>query len=139
MKSIFAFFFSTFALYAADITVTVTNCKSNNGKLLSSLHDNAKTFPIKPDKAFKRRVVAARKGTLTLAFNDIPPGKYAIATIHDENGNGRLDANLIGIPKEGVGASRGAKGRFGPPEFKDAAFEIKSTIEKKEISIQLQY
>jgi uncharacterized protein (DUF2141 family) len=36
-------------------------------------------------------------------FSDIKPGKYAIAVIHDENCNGKLDTNMFGIPKEGYG------------------------------------
>lgn len=44
--------------------------------------------------------------------------------MHDENGNGKLDSNWLGIPSEPVGASNDARGQFGPPSFEDAAFEL---------------
>lgn len=34
---------------------------------------------------------------------------------------------VLGIPKEGVGASNDAKGHLGPPKFKDAMFRIDAT------------
>ena len=42
-------------------------------------------------------------------FNDIPPGTYAIAVFHDENANGKLDKNFLGIPCEGYGASNNVR------------------------------
>lgn len=56
-------------------------------------------------------------------FDHVPPGTWAIALIHDENGNGRLDT-MMGIPKEGFGFSRNPAIRFGPPAFADAAFAL---------------
>jgi uncharacterized protein (DUF2141 family) len=54
----------------------------------------------------------------------IEPGTYAIAVYHDENSNGKLDSNFIGIPREGVGFSNNAKGHMGPPKFDAAAFRF---------------
>jgi uncharacterized protein (DUF2141 family) len=57
----------------------------------------------------------------------LKPGKYAFKYFHDENNNNKkMDTNVIGIPKEGYGFSNNAKGRFGPPDFKDTIFEIKN-------------
>jgi uncharacterized protein (DUF2141 family) len=76
------------------------------------------------------------RGTAASSFADVQPGTYAIAVFHDENSNGKLDSNFIGIPREGTGASNNAKGHMGPPKFDDAAFryaggrlELKITIE----------
>lgn len=49
---------------------------------------------------------------------------YATSVFHDENSNGELDTNFMGIPREGVGASNGAKGHLGPPKFDAAAFRF---------------
>jgi uncharacterized protein (DUF2141 family) len=46
-----------------------------------------------------------------------------LAAFHDENDNGKLDTNWIGIPKEGLASSNNAKGRMGPPKWRDASFE----------------
>ena len=58
-----------------------------------------------------------------LDFGHIPAGSYAIALLHDENGNGRADMALM-IPREGFGFSRDAPVRFGPPSFARAAFAV---------------
>lgn len=50
-------------------------------------------------------------------------GDYAVAAIHDENGNGRLDKRLV-ILREGFGFSRNPPIRFGPPAFADARFGL---------------
>lgn len=65
---------------------------------------------------------AAQIGTTTVSFAGLPPGKYAIQAFFDENGNGKLDRAMFGIPKEGVGFSNDAKIALGPPKWKDAVF-----------------
>jgi uncharacterized protein (DUF2141 family) len=55
-------------------------------------------------------------------FLNIPPGTYALAVIHDENMNGKLDTNWLGIPKEGYGFSNAAKATLGAPSFSAASF-----------------
>jgi len=58
-------------------------------------------------------------------FADVAPGEYAVSVFHDENSNGKLDRNFMGMPKEGVGASDDAVGHFGPPKYDDARFSYK--------------
>lgn len=53
----------------------------------------------------------------------LSPGTWAIAIVHDENRNGRIDT-MMGIPREGFGASRNPAIRMGPPRFTDAAFAV---------------
>jgi len=55
---------------------------------------------------------------------EVPRGAYALKVYHDVNGNGRLDTGRMGIPKEPYGFSNGARGRFGPPSFGAARFEL---------------
>jgi len=66
--------------------------------------------------------VKGNKATLT--FKNLPPGTYAIAALHDANSNGKMDTNMLGIPKEDYGASNDAKSTFGPPKYKDAKFDV---------------
>ncbi|MBN8615305.1 MAG: DUF2141 domain-containing protein [Deltaproteobacteria bacterium] len=51
------------------------------------------------------------------------PGTYAIAVLHDEDADGDMDRDFIGLPQEGYGFSSGARPGFGPPSFGDASFE----------------
>ena len=44
-----------------------------------------------------------------------------------KNDNGKMDTNFLGIPKEPVAISNNAKGKFGPPKYKDAKFMISTS------------
>jgi uncharacterized protein (DUF2141 family) len=71
--------------------------------------------------ALKRSVAAAQAGSIRLG--GVAPGRYALAVIHDENGNGRLD-KFMGIPREGFGFSRNPRIRMGPPRFDEVRFDV---------------
>ena len=60
--------------------------------------------------------------SLIVHFKDLPPGEYAAVAFQDVNGNGILDKNFLGIPKEPYGFSNGARGSAsGPPGSSSAA------------------
>lgn len=65
----------------------------------------------------------ARPGRVTVAVTGVPAGRYAAQVFHDENDNHKVDRNLLGIPREGIGFSNDAPIRLGPPKFADAAFD----------------
>ena len=69
----------------------------------------------------------AASGTIRLVFDNVAPGTYAIALLHDENRNGRADRALSMIPREGFGFSRDAPVRMGPPSFDSAAFTVRAS------------
>jgi uncharacterized protein (DUF2141 family) len=68
-----------------------------------------------------------------ISFDSIYPGRYAVQFYHDENQNGKLDMNLIGIPKESYGSSNDVKPLLGPPNFEKMLFNL--TENKKIIMI----
>jgi uncharacterized protein (DUF2141 family) len=68
--------------------------------------------------------VPAKEGENVIAVHGVPKGTWAVLVYQDENGNGQLDRNFIGIPKENYGFSRDAAGKFGPPSFEDAAIQV---------------
>jgi len=79
------------------------------------------------EQGWLKKPVQAAVGSITdgqavCAFKDVPKGVYGISAFHDENNNGKLDTNFIGLPTEDYGASRDARGSFGPPSFSDAKF-----------------
>ncbi|WP_299310038.1 DUF2141 domain-containing protein [uncultured Croceicoccus sp.] len=109
------------AVGAGDLQVTVTDLRNHDGKLFACLAPVAEAFPDCAHDGRKQVIGAA--GQPRLVFEDVPPGQYAIAVFHDENGNGRVDKTLM-MPREGFGFSRDAKVRMGPPRFRDASFRI---------------
>jgi uncharacterized protein (DUF2141 family) len=79
----------------------------------------------------------AQAGTTTVIIENVPAGQYAAQAFHDENGNGKVDRALFGIPKEGVGFSRDAPIRLSPPKWKDAVFDHKAKPET--IRLKMRY
>lgn len=72
-----------------------------------------------------------------LRFPGVMPGSYAVMVYHDENGNGKLDKSPNGMPLEGWGFSRNARGRYGPPAFDDARIDIKPGI--NDVALDMVY
>lgn len=87
------------------------------------------------DKFYRGVVSEATGEKLTVSVPDLPPGKYAVAVYVDSNKNGRHDKNILGVPKEDYGFSNDARGRFGPPDFADAAFDIGDDTVSRSIHI----
>jgi uncharacterized protein (DUF2141 family) len=111
--------------FAADITVEILPLPSNEGMVVVSLFDRAEGFP--SAVTYGQRVAASRQVAgqpLRIVFTDLPAGRYAIVAYQDEDGNGKLTTNLMGIPTEAMGFSNKAKASFGPPSFDSAAIKV---------------
>jgi uncharacterized protein (DUF2141 family) len=108
-----------------SIKVVVVGLHSNDGEVDCALFGGAGGFPDDSSKAGKTTKSKIEKGQAVCMFVDVAPGDYAVSVFHDENSNGKLDRNFMGMPKEGVGASNDAAGHFGPPKYDDARFSYK--------------
>ena len=107
---------------AGDLVVEVQDVRGN-GAIYIALYASAAEWP-DDDKAFRQAKGPAQKGTVRVVMPEIPPGRYAIGLFHDENGNGELDKNFLGIPTEGYGLSNNVRPRFATPSFDEVAFEV---------------
>ena len=122
---------------ANAIKVDVVGLHSNDGEVHCALYSSADGFPDGFAKAAKTTTVKIANEQAVCEFAPVNPGDYAISVFQDENSNGKLDRNFVGMPKEGVGASNDAKGSFGPPKFVDARFSYKGGTQ--ELTIHMQY
>jgi uncharacterized protein (DUF2141 family) len=122
---------------AVPLEVTVANVRSDAGQVAVCVFSGPRSFP---NCAAGERIATAlrpaQRGAMRFDF-DAPSATLAVAVIHDENGNGTLDTNFIGIPREGVGVSNNPKPRRGPPLHAEAAFTL--TMSGGAISINLVY
>jgi uncharacterized protein (DUF2141 family) len=119
----------------AKLEVTVRNIKEAKGTIRVGLFTNENDFL---KKAAEGKVVKAKQGELTVVFENLKPGDYAVSVIHDENENGELDSNMVGIPKEGFAFGNNAMGMFGPPSFEKAKVVI--VKDKNEVqAIDMKY
>jgi len=116
------------AANAADLTVVITDIRAAKGSLMVAVvnSDAAWNSQEKPVAAQK---VSATQGEMKLLFKDLPAGTYAVQVMHDENDNGQLDANFLGIPSEGYGFSNNPN-VMRRPNFDEArfVFEADATI-----------
>jgi uncharacterized protein (DUF2141 family) len=121
---------------AGELRITVDGIRSPHGTVLIGLYDRPASFGraveasakegflVDPDRfaAVALRANAALKGAVV--FSNLEPGRYAAIAFHDENGNGKLDKNFLGVPTEPYGFSNAAQGFLGPPTFDAAAVAL---------------
>ena len=121
----------------AAVTVEVTGLRSTEGVVRACMTSHPDRFPRCRGDADAYALVVPAAPRVTLEFADVRPGRYAIALLHDENGNGKADRALSLMPREGYGFSRDAPVRMGPPKFDQAAF----TIDGRDVSqsIRMRY
>ncbi len=119
------------------LVVEVVGLHSDRGEILVDVHDRPEAFPTKPREAARRVSAPIAHGRASVALDGLPYGTYAVAVVHDENGNHELDTNFLGIPREGVGASNDARGSFGPPKFRDAKFVLASP--RQVVTVTMHY
>jgi uncharacterized protein (DUF2141 family) len=107
----------------ATLEVSIYGLRNMKGNVLVCVTANPRFFPdcSKDPKSFRATVPA--RDSAQVSFRGIAQGTYAIALVHDENGNDKMDMAIF-IPKEGFGFSRNPAIRTGPPKFKAAAFAI---------------
>jgi uncharacterized protein (DUF2141 family) len=118
---------SCYAFSQLNLDIEITGIKNDEGKIMLQLFDGKEV-------TVNQAMGDIKDGKSTLSIKDLKPGKYAIRYFHDENGNGKLDTNTFGIPKEGYGFSNNAKGTFGPPSFEKWIFDL---TENKKLSLKI--
>ena len=106
------------------------NLSKKKGVLYIGWYKSAEDFR-QPDKAvISRQVAVEGKESEWVHFADIKPGTYAVAVFFDRDGDGKLDTNFLGIPKERYGFSNNVYPAMRAANFKEAAFEVKENGEQ---------
>lgn len=105
----------------ANLTVSVSGLKNNTGMVKVGLYNSEGTFLKSTYKSITSEI---KNNSATVTFIDVPKGEYGISAYQDENSNGKLDKNMMGIPSEDFACSNNAKGFMGPPGYEDAKFNI---------------
>lgn len=111
------------ALADTSVTVKIEPIADRSGPIVVRVYDSKKTWLKK--ELLTKTVPLPDSDDIAVQFElQMAPGNYAIHVFQDIDNNGKMKTNFIGIPKEPTGVSNDAKGRFGPPKFKDAAVEV---------------
>ena len=116
-----------------SLEIHVNNIKSKKGSIQFGLFATEADFLNKP---IEKKVIKSTGKDVTVVFENLQPGDYALSVVHDENENGELDSNALGIPKEGFAFGNNALGSFGPPSFEKAKITIADQDVKQEIKLK---
>jgi len=120
--------FQAISLAQGTIVLTVQNITTAEGKIMIAVYNSESTF-LSDDQTFTAQSKPIlQKGEVTVRFKDLPYDTYTIAIFHDVNGNGELDTNLFGVPKEPYGFSNNARSKWGPPKYEIAKFELNQKV-----------
>jgi uncharacterized protein (DUF2141 family) len=121
---------------AARLIVTISGLHSAQGNVFVGLYASPAKF-LQGNQADAQRRVRASTGPITVVFDNLPPGAYAVGAFHDENGNDHLDTNFLGLPEEGYALSNGVRAVMAKPTFQQAAFTVGN--QDTPVALQIRY
>jgi uncharacterized protein (DUF2141 family) len=114
--------------------LTEIQTRNDHGTVHCSLFQSKEGFPNDTKKAVAQTTGKPIEKQAKCEFKNLPVGEYAVSVFHDEKESGKLEFNLFGIPKQGVGASNDPSLRHGPPSFESARFKV----EEKPLTLAIQ-
>jgi uncharacterized protein (DUF2141 family) len=119
---------------AADLSVAF-DIGEPRGQLMVAVYASEADYDASKPRTAQMAPVSA-KGPLTVIFKDVAPGRYAIKTFQDVNGDGKMGANPFGQPTEPFGFSNNAPVRMGAPSWAETAFDVGPDGAVQRISFQ---
>jgi len=120
------------------IRVRVPNVRNLDGRIGCSLFSTQEGFPAESERATRRFWVPIQRQSSQCIFLNVPPGEYAVGVLHDEDENGRVNTNALGIPTEGWGVSNNVgPGFMSGPSFDDAKFRFDGG--RRALTVRLRY
>src|SRR5258708_5163160 len=116
--------------HTGALIVKITGLRNADGNIRVALRRDENTI-------VDAKILEIDPKTLTaeVAFENLPEGTYGVTVIHDENKNGKLDMNEMGMPEEGYGHSNNPAKRMGPPNFDETKILVNSTGASIEIKL----
>ncbi len=106
---------------ASDLTVTVEGIAKDQGSIMLGLFDEA-TY--NGSGAVNGANLKVEGDSVTVTFEGLEPGEYAVRLYNDVNDDGEMNTNPFGMPTEPYAFSNDAQGRFGPAKWEAAKFSV---------------
>jgi uncharacterized protein (DUF2141 family) len=127
-------------VFAGDLIIEVRGLRDDAGSLRIAVYGAEEHF-LNPKRMIagvklNLRVIDKQNDTVIVTLRSVRSGRYAVSAYHDQNGDGQLDTNALGIPTEGHAFSQAAKGRFAPPSFADASFQVGEEPIRQHLTIE---
>lgn len=105
-------------------TVVVRNLDKKKGDVYIGWYNSQESYMDANKAVYKKVVPVTGKNEVAVAFDNIPSGTYAITVFFDSNGNGELDKNLLGIPREEYGFSNNIIPLTRSATFQEASISV---------------
>ena len=117
-----------------SLTIVITGLENDDGEVLITVSNSRENYE-SDNPAFIGMKVKIENRKAEYTFEELPFGEYTIKLFHDENMDGELDTNFLGIPTEDYGFSNNVRGTFGPADYDDAKFLFEQTEMTMNISV----
>lgn len=108
-----------------ELKIEVTGINTNKKGNLRIGVFKKNGFP-EADKVHFGKIIPVTNSTMNVIISTLEVGQYGIAVLQDQDKNGKMTTNLVGYPVEPYGFSNNKFGKFGPPDFNEVAFTLKS-------------
>jgi uncharacterized protein (DUF2141 family) len=107
------------------LTVEIAGLKDATGDVYIAVYDSDSNW-LSDETVLEKKVVIADTldGEMVRTELQLPLGDYALSAFYDKDGDGELDTNFIGIPREPIALSNNAVAQFGAPDYADAVFSL---------------
>ena len=117
--------------FAATLEIEINELNSSNGLIKLHLFKGQEGFPTKGKKALQTHLIPIVQKVARITISNISQGEYAISYFHDENSNGKMNTNWLGLPAEGFGFSNNAMNMLSAPSYEDCKFQILDSTDNK--------
>jgi uncharacterized protein (DUF2141 family) len=114
------------------LKVVILGFNNNEGDCWFAI-DNSREVYESEDTVWIGKILSIENKEVIVVIDSLKYGEYAVRVFHDENKNGKIDSNFLGIPTEDYGYSNDASGWFGPPSWEKAKF----IFDKPEMTIDI--
>jgi uncharacterized protein (DUF2141 family) len=119
----------------ASLTLNFTGIETQEGAVMGVLFDSEEAYNGKAAPVRQIMITADGKDVAT-QLAGLKPGRYAIKSFHDIDGDMKMTSNPFGMPTEPFAFSNNAVGNMGPAKWSDAVFEVKAGDNSHSITIQ---
>jgi uncharacterized protein (DUF2141 family) len=111
-----------------QLTIKIENIEALEGDIRIGVFNTSENF-LKQGFTFKKYKIPVKNTTETIIIDDLPKGEYAFMLYHDKNADGKMNRNLLGIPKEPFGFSNNVRPKMAKPNFEECKVILKENLE----------
>ena len=115
-----------FSESTGKLVIDISGFPSSDGFAMVAVNNSEESYKGGEDTAVAKTKTLVVDRKVQVIFTNLPYGWYGVSIYHDENNNGEMDKNAMGIPKEAYAFSNNAKGFFGKPSYKKVMFQLNS-------------